>query len=91
MFYVVERWLGGTLTNFKTISQSLQKLEETESLFLSNRINKYSKKELLFMERKLEKSRRNLNGIRKLKGKPAAVFVIDIGYEDIAIKEAVLV
>lgn len=88
MPYVNHRWLGGMLTNFKTIKNSLNSLEGTEALLASKRINQYTKKQRLYIEHDYEKLNKNLSGIKNLNNKPAALFIIDIGHESIAVKEA---
>ncbi len=86
--YVIERWLGGMLTNHQTIYKSVQKLEEIEAMMNDGRIENFSKKEQLEFSRKFEKLNTNLGGIRKMKGVPSAVFVVDTAEEETAVKEA---
>lgn len=88
MPYVNYRWLGGMLTNYKTIRQSIKKLKELEELRDSPAFNKFTKKEALMMMRELEKLEKALGGIKNMGGLPDALFVIDIGYEKTAITEA---
>jgi len=88
MPFVVERWLGGTLTNFRTIRSRLQRLEELEGIVSSDAIDQYSKKEGSRMKRELSKILRNLDGIRKMDKIPGAVIVVDPRREKIAIAEA---
>ena len=88
MPYVSERWLGGTLTNFKTIRSRLNRLEELESLWSTGKIEEYSKKQRSVLEREKEKITRNLQGIRKMTKLPGALFIVDVKREHIAIKEA---
>ncbi len=88
MPYVNFRWLGGMLTNFKTIRQSLRRLEEIEKMAEEGIYEKLAKKEVIVLERERAKLERSLNGIRTLKQLPDVLFVIDVGYEHIAIKEA---
>ena len=88
MPFVVERWLGGTLTNFRTIRSRLQRLEELEAIVSSDAIEQYSKKEGSRMKRELSKILRNLDGIRKMDKIPGAVIVVDPRREKIAIAEA---
>lgn len=88
MPYVNNRWLGGMLTNYSTVKQSIKKLKELEKLRDSGGMSKMIKKEALKSSRKLEKLEYNLAGIKNMKGLPDALFVIDIGHENIAIKEA---
>lgn len=86
--YVDNRWLGGTLTNFKTIKNRIQRLEDLEALFDSEGINKYPKKEQMLMRKEMEKLERFLGGIRNIKKMPKAIFVIDSVNEKNAILEA---
>ncbi len=88
MFYVVNRWLGGTLTNFQTIRRSISRLKELESMKRDGTINRYTKKEILRMEKELVKLEKNLGGIKNMDELPGAVFVIDPKREKIAIREA---
>ncbi|WP_308388604.1 30S ribosomal protein S2 [Acidithiobacillus sp. AMEEHan] len=87
-FYVNQRWLGGTLTNFKTIRQSLRRMEELEQMRSDGTIEKLTKKEALDLQRELEKLERSLGGIKEMTGVPDAIFVIDVGHENIAVAEA---
>ena len=88
MFYVVNRWLGGTLTNFQTIRRSISRLKELESMKRDGTISRYTKKEILRMEKELVKLEKNLGGIKNMDELPGAVFVIDPKREKIAIREA---
>lgn len=88
MPYVSHRWLGGMLTNYKTIRQSIQRLKELEEMSQNGSFNRLNKKEQLMLSREMEKKEKVLGGIKEMKGLPAAIFVIDVGHEDIAIKEA---
>ena len=88
MPYVSQRWLGGMLTNFKTIRQSVKRLHELEELTESGRGGDFTKKEVLRMSRERDKLERALGGIKDMDSLPDAVFVIDVGHEEIAIKEA---
>ena len=89
MPYVNYRWLGGMLTNFKTIKQSINRLKELEAMKTDGSLyQRFSKKEALGMERELEKLNRSLGGIKDMKGTPDVLFVIDVGYEKNAIAEA---
>lgn len=88
MPYVTERWLGGMLTNHQTIYKSVQKLEEIEAMMNDGRMENFSKKEQLDFSRKFEKLNANLGGIRKMKGLPSAVFVVDTAEEETAVREA---
>ncbi|MFV0288342.1 MAG: 30S ribosomal protein S2 [Mycoplasmatales bacterium] len=86
--YVDNRWLGGTLTNFKTIKNRIQRLEDLENLFDSEDIEKYPKKEQMLMRKEMEKLDRFLGGIRNMTRMPKAVFIIDSLNEKNAIAEA---
>lgn len=88
MPYVTERWLGGMLTNHQTIYKSVQKLDEIEAMMGDGRIENFSKKEQLDFSRQFEKLNTNLGGIRKMKGVPDAVFVVDTAEEETAVREA---
>ena len=87
MFYVVNRWLGGTLTNFQTIKKSIARLKELEKMIEDGSINRYTKKEALKMERELIKLEKNLGGIKNMDELPGAVFIVDPKREHIAVKE----
>ena len=89
MPYINLRWLGGLLTNYKTVKQSINRLKELEEMKTNGGMERMSKKEILHFERELEKLNRNLSGIKDMNGWPDALFVIDVGYEDIAVSEAV--
>lgn len=89
MPYVNHRWLGGMLTNFKTIKKSINRLKELEAMKVDGTLyQRFSKKEALGMERELEKLERSLGGIKDMKGVPDALFILDVGYEKNAISEA---
>ncbi len=88
MFYMVNRWLGGTLTNFQTIQKSINRLKELESMKDDGTINRYTKKEALKMEKELEKLEKNLGGIKNMDELPGALFVVDPKREKIAVNEA---
>ena len=89
MPYVNHRWLGGMLTNFKTIKQSIKRLKELEAMFEDGSVNqRFHKKEALGLKRELEKLERSMGGIKDMPGIPDALFVIDVGHEDIAVSEA---
>jgi small subunit ribosomal protein S2 len=89
MPYVNHRWLGGMLTNFKTIKKSINRLKELEAMKTDGSLyQKFSKKEALGMERELEKLERSLGGIKDMRGTPDVIFVLDVGYEKNAIMEA---
>ena len=88
-FYVNKRWLGGTLTNWKTISNSIKRLEEIELFLKDNDLSKnLSKKELLDISREKQKLELNVGGIRTLNGKPDLLVVFDVIKDKIAVKEA---
>jgi small subunit ribosomal protein S2 len=88
MHYVSERWLGGTLTNFRTIRARLNRLEELERIFGGPELENYSKKIRSTMQRELDKIKANLEGIRKMERMPGIMFLIDVRREHIAVKEA---
>ncbi len=88
MFYVNERWLGGMLTNHKTISKRIARLAEIREMQENGTINKYAKKEALKLSLEAEKLEKYLGGIKDMKGMPAAIFVVDPKKERIAVKEA---
>jgi len=88
MHYVCERWLGGTLTNFRTIRARLLRLEELEKLWESGQIETYSKKMKSTLSREKTKIRSNLEGIRKMERMPGLMVIIDTRREHIAVKEA---
>ncbi|HZV54099.1 MAG TPA: 30S ribosomal protein S2 [Rhodocyclaceae bacterium] len=85
---VDERWLGGMLTNFKTVKQSIKRLKDMEQMAEDNAFEKMSKKEALMHQRELVKLQKSLGGIKDMAGLPDALFVIDVGYHKIAITEA---
>ena len=87
-YYVNSRWLGGTLTNWKTISGSIARLRKLEEMLSSNEAGGYTKKERLDLQRERDKLDRSLGGIKDMGGLPDMLFVIDTNKEDIAIKEA---
>ena len=88
MPYVNHRWLGGLLTNYRTIRQSIKRLKELETQSQDGSFNQLTKKEALNLQRQLDKLERGLGGIKDMSGLPDALFVIDRGYEHIAICEA---
>ena len=88
MPYVDERWLGGMLTNFKTVKQSIKRLKEVEAMMEDGSIERLSKREALTVRRELEKLQKSIGGIKEMGGLPDALFVIDVGYHKIAITEA---
>ncbi len=88
MHYVAERWLGGTLTNFRTIRARLARLEELEKLWETGQIETYSKKMKSTLNREMDKIKANLGGIRKMTQMPGVMFIVDTRREHIAVKEA---
>jgi small subunit ribosomal protein S2 len=88
MHYVSERWLGGTLTNFRTIRARLNRLDELEKLWETGQIETYSKKMKSTLDRERTKIKTNLEGIRKMTSMPGLMFIIDTRREHIAVKEA---
>ena len=86
-FYVTNRWMGGTLTNFSTIQKSIDRLKKLESMFADGSINRYQKKEILLLEREMHKLEDSLGGIKDMERLPQLAFVIDPNREDIAVKE----
>jgi small subunit ribosomal protein S2 len=86
--FVDHRWLGGMLTNFKTVKNSIARLIELDELNSSGAIDRLSKKEALILERERSKLDRSLSGIRDMTGLPDCVFVIDVDHEKIAVAEA---
>ncbi len=87
-YYVNSRWLGGTLTNWKTISESIKRLRKLDEMLSSTEAQAYTKKERLTLTRERDKLERALGGIKDMGGLPDLLFVIDTNKEDIAIKEA---
>ena len=87
MFYVVNRWLGGTLTNFQTIRKSVSRLKELDAMKNDGSINRYTKKEAMKLEKELVKLEKNLGGIKNMDELPGAVFIVDPKKEHIAVKE----
>jgi small subunit ribosomal protein S2 len=88
MHYVSHRWLGGTLTNFRTIRSRVQRLEELETMLADGRIESESKKQGSRLKRELKKITENLNGVRKMNRLPGVVVVVDVRKEYIALREA---
>jgi small subunit ribosomal protein S2 len=86
--YVNQRWLGGMLTNFKTIKLSIKRLHDMEAMMQDGTLDKLVKKEALDLQRELEKLNSSLGGIKDMKGLPDAMFVIDVGFQKGAITEA---
>jgi len=89
MPYVDHRWLGGMLTNFKTVKQSIKRLKDMEVMAQDGSFERISKKEALGLQRELAKLQRSLGGIKELGSLPDALFVIDVGYHKGAVAEAV--
>lgn len=88
MPFVNRRWLGGMLTNYKTIRQSIKRLKELEAMFDSGKFGRLTKKEILNLEREKAKLLISLGGIKNMGGIPDAIFVLDVGHEQIAVREA---
>jgi small subunit ribosomal protein S2 len=88
MPYVSQRWLGGMLTNFKTIRQSIKRLRELEETTAEGAVTDFTKKEMLRLARERDKLERALGGIKQMDSLPDAVFIIDVGHEEIAVREA---
>jgi small subunit ribosomal protein S2 len=86
--YVNQRWLGGMLTNFKTIRQSIKRLNELDEMAQSGALDRRGKKEAQMLRREMDKLLRSLGGIRDMTSLPDALFVIDVGHEEIAVSEA---
>ena len=88
MPYVSHRWLGGMLTNFKTIRKSITRLKDLEEITADGARGDYTKKEILGLTRERDKLQRTLGGIKDMEALPDAVFVVDVGHEEIAVREA---
>jgi ribosomal protein S2, bacterial type len=88
MPYVNHRWLGGMLTNFKTVKQSIKRLKDLEAMEADGSMNRVSKKEALLMRREIEKLQRSIGGIKDMASLPDALFIVDVGHEKNAIAEA---
>ena len=88
MPYVDHRWLGGMLTNFKTVRQSIKRLNDYEAMLIDGSLEKFGKKEALGYKREVEKLERSIGGIKEMGGLPDAIFIIDVGHESGAITEA---
>ena len=86
--FVDYRWLGGMLTNYKTVKQSIKRLKEMEQMLQDGTMERLAKKEQLHYQREMEKLNRSLGGIKDMNGLPDALFVIDVGYQKIAVAEA---
>lgn len=87
MYFVTQRWMGGTLTNFQTIKKSIDRLKNLESMFADGSIHKFPKKEIVQMGREVEKLNDALGGIKDMTEAPKAAFIIDPNREHIAVKE----
>ena len=86
--YVDQRWLGGMLTNFKTVKQSIKRLKDMEVAVEAGELERMSKKEALMTQRELDKLQKSIGGIKDMVGLPDAIFVVDVGYHKIAVTEA---
>jgi small subunit ribosomal protein S2 len=86
--YVNHRWLGGMLTNFKTVKQSIKRLVELETMFEDGSLEKITKKEALNFKREYDKLERSIGGIKNMTALPDAIFVVDVGFESGAVVEA---
>jgi small subunit ribosomal protein S2 len=86
--FVDQRWLGGMLTNFKTIKTSIKRLKDMEAAIADGSVEKMSKKEALMFNREMDKLQKSIGGIKDMNGVPDAIFVIDVGYHKGAITEA---
>ncbi|MDH3354711.1 MAG: 30S ribosomal protein S2, partial [Chromatiales bacterium] len=88
MPFVNHRWLGGMLTNYKTVKQSISRLKDLEKMEEDGSFNRISKKEGIMHQREMDKLSRSLGGIKNMGGLPDALFIMDVGHEKIAISEA---
>jgi small subunit ribosomal protein S2 len=88
MPFVNHRWLGGMLTNFKTIRQRIKRLKELDAMFEDGTIDRFNKKEALGLSREQAKLEQSLGGIKNMEGLPDALFIVDVGHEKIAVTEA---
>jgi small subunit ribosomal protein S2 len=88
MFYVTNRWLGGTLTNFQTIKKSIDKLKKLEAMYEDDTIKNFTKKEALEIQHKIERLNKNLGGIKNMESLPDIIYIIDPSKELIAVHEA---
>ena len=86
--YVNHRWLGGMLTNFKTVKQSIKRLTDYETMLQDGSLEKFGKKEALGYKREVEKLSRSIGGIKEMGGLPDAIFIVDVGHESGAVTEA---
>lgn len=87
-YYVNSRWLGGMLTNWKTIYKSISRLGKLNEMFEKDEVEGYTKKELMNLKKEQEKLQRELGGIMTMGGQPDLIFVVDVTREDLAVKEA---
>ena len=87
-FYVNSRWLGGTLTNFKTVKLTIKRLKDMEETIANGGLEKMTKKEALDFTREVEKLNRSIGGIKDMTSLPDALFIVDVGYHKIAVQEA---
>ena len=88
MPFVDSRWLGGMLTNFKTVKSSIKRLKDMEAMVADGGTERLTKKEALLFQRELEKLNKSIGGIKDMNGLPDAIFMIDVGYHKIAVAEA---
>ncbi len=88
MPFVSHRWLGGMLTNFRTVKQSIRRLKELEAMIADGSVARLNKKEVLMLQREQDKLERSLGGIKDMVSLPDALFIIDVGHERIAVNEA---
>ena len=88
MYYIKDRWLGGTLTNFKTIRNSIKRLEKIEAMQKDGTFSAITKKEKAILTKEMDKLKKNLQGIVSMKKMPGALFIVDAKKEDISVKEA---
>jgi small subunit ribosomal protein S2 len=88
MPFVDQRWLGGMLTNFKTVKTSIKRLKDMEATEAEGGLERMSKKEVLSFSRELDKLNKALGGIKDMSGLPDAIFIVDVGYHKIAVQEA---
>jgi small subunit ribosomal protein S2 len=87
MYYMTNRWLGGTLTNFKTVKQSINELKRLRDLEKEGKLERYSKKEASMMRKRMERLEKNLSGIENMPGLPDLIFVVSVKTETIAVRE----
>src|SRR3989338_9015708 len=88
MYYVIERWPGGLLTNYSTIKKSINRLKDIERMREDGTFNKLTKKEVAHLEKELGKLKKNFSGIVAMERMPKAMFVVDINKEETAVREA---